>query len=216
VIATRAKNVRLLRLRFSRASRRRFTLPFSLAAIGAVASFTLVSTERAANADVTSWFAVGGGFGLERNGVSDSSDSAGALTASFGVGTSSNAPIVVGGIARGVTYLSLGSDVGIAARVTTGGFSRGEWGLAFDAGVVARLWKTGEHGRTPLQAVVTLGMPWGPQVAVGAQFLSLAGETGTLGGFAVLEIDLLRLTVMRKGSTDAFWFNPSPAGGRDQ
>lgn len=169
-----------------------------------------------AKADVTSWFAVGGGFGLQRNGAVDSNDRAGAFTTSVGVGTSSNASVVVGGIARSVTYFSLGTDLGIAARITSGGFSRGEWGVAFDAGVVGRLWKDGDHGRTPLQAVFTLGMPWGPQIAAGAQFLSLAGNTGTAGGFVALEIDFLRLTVMRKGSTDAYWFNPSPAGGREQ
>ncbi|WP_394831912.1 hypothetical protein LVJ94_35890 [Pendulispora rubella] len=181
-----------------------------------VFTFALASAPKVAKADVTSWFALGGGFGLQRDGAADSFDRAGTFNASFGVGTSSNASVVVGGIARSVTYFSLGTDLGIAARITSGGFSRGDWGLAFDAGVAGRLWKDGDHGRTPLQAVVTLGMPWGPQLAVGAQFLSLAGNTGTAGGFVALEIDLLRLTVMRKGKTDSYWFNPSPAGGREQ
>ncbi|WP_394842472.1 hypothetical protein LZC95_36060 [Pendulispora brunnea] len=171
---------------------------------------------RIAKADPTSWLAVGGGFGLQRDGATDTMDRAGTLNATFGVGTSPNARVVVGGVVRSVTYFSLGTDLGLAARITSGGFSRGDWGLAFDAGVAARLWKDGDHGRTPLQAVLTLGMPWGPQLAVGAQFLSLAGNTGTAGGFVALEIDFLRLTVMRKGSTDAYWFNPSPAGGREQ
>jgi len=180
------------------------------------AAFAFAASEGTARADVTSWFAAGGGFGFQRNGAASSNDTAGALTFSLGVGSSSNANVVVGGLVRSVTYFGLGTDLSVGPRVTTGGFSRGEWGLAFDAGIVARLWKDGDHGRTPLQAAVTLGMPWGPQLAVGAQFLSLAGNTSTFGAFAVFEIDLLRLTVMRKGATDAFWFNPSPAGGRDQ
>jgi len=185
--------------------------------VGGLLAFTaLVATEKTARADVTSWFAVGGGLGIEKNAVSSTGDRAGALSLSVGVGSSPNAPLVVGGIGRMVTYFSLGTDLSIAARVASGGFARGDWGIAFDAGVVVRVWKDGDHGRTPLQAIVTLGMPWGPQVALGAQFLSLVGDKSTLGGVALLELDLLRLTVMRKGSTDAYWFNPSPAGGRDK
>ncbi|WP_394821852.1 hypothetical protein [Pendulispora albinea] len=179
------------------------------------AAFALTVSERAARADLTSWLTAGGGFALERNDATGTADRAGALNFSLGVGTTPRSNIVVGGIARSVTYFSLGTDVGVAARVATGGFARGEWGLAFDAGVAFRLWKDGDHGRMPLQGVLTLGAPWGPQIAVGAQFLNLTGNASTLGAFAVFEVDLLRFTVMRKGSTDAYWFNPSPAGGRD-
>jgi hypothetical protein len=30
----------------------------------------------------------------------------------------------------------------------------------------------------------------------------------------MLEFDILRFTLMRQGSTDAWWKNPSPAGGK--
>ncbi len=184
-----------------------FSVPFVLA---------FASFEATARAEPTSWLSLGGGFGLERNAVTGSGNGAGAIDAVLGVGSSSDGRIVVGGVARAVTYFGLGTDLGLAARFANGGFVRGEWGFAFDAGVAFRLYNTNDHGRTPLQAVLTLGMPWGPQIALGAQFLSLVGDNSTVGGFALFEIDLLRLTVMRKGSTDAYWFNPSPAGGRDK
>jgi hypothetical protein len=30
---------------------------------------------------------------------------------------------------------------------------------------------------------------------------------------ALIEIDLLRLTVNRQGDTERYWYNPAPAGG---
>ena len=58
------------------------------------------------------------------------------------------------------------------------------------------------------------GAPWGLQLGVGANLFSLDGGTSAQGAVALLEIDLLRLTVMRQGATDRWWENPSPAGGR--
>jgi hypothetical protein len=183
------------------------------ASLGLVTACLFASSE--ARADVTSWLAVGGGYGLERNGVSEFTDRATAMSLSLGVGSSPRAPVVVGGLMRSVTYFSLGTDLSIGPRIATGGFSRGDWGLALDVGAVARWWNDGQYGRYPLQGVLTLGAPWGLQLGVGAQMWNIAGEPYATGGFAVLEMDLLRFTVMRRGSTDSTWFNPSPAGGRD-
>jgi hypothetical protein len=44
--------------------------------------------------------------------------------------------------------------------------------------------------------------------------MNLRDDASARGLVAVLEIDLLRLTVMRRGATDHYWENPSPAGGR--
>ena len=166
-----------------------------------------------ARADIYSWLAIGGGYGIERNPVHSSSDSAGAFSASLGVGSSPRKAIVVGGVFRTVTYFELGTDVGIAARFASGGFARGQWGGAFDLGVLARPWRDGQYGRYPLQGVFTIGAPWGLELGLGVQAVNLGGNPQTLGGFSVLEIDLLRLTVMRQGKTDASWWNASPAGG---
>jgi hypothetical protein len=120
---------------------------------------------------------------------------------------------VVGGVFRSTTHFTLGTDIGVAGRVATGGFARGDWGLALDAGVGARFWKDGDYGRYPIQLVLTGGGPWGLQLGIGADVSNLGGNPPARGGFAVLEIDLLRLTVMRQGSTELWWKNPAPAGG---
>ncbi len=166
-----------------------------------------------ARADVTSWLALGGGYGFEKNSVTTSNDRATAFTGTVGVGSSPLNRFVVGGVFRMLTHFTLGTDISVSPRIATGGFARGEWGLAFDAGVVGRFWKYGDYGRLPLQAVLTGGAPWGFQLGVGAEFLNLAGSPSAQGFFAVLEIDLLRLTVDRQGSTEKWWKNPAPAGG---
>jgi hypothetical protein len=109
--------------------------------------------------------------------------------------------------------LGLGTDLGLAARACTGGFARGDWGLALDVGSAWRPWRDGDYGEWPLQAVVTAGSAWGFQLAVGGDLASVSGGTPARGVFAALEIDLLRLTVARQGSSESWWPNPNPAGG---
>lgn len=171
---------------------------------------------KTARADVSSWFAVGSGASLQRDGRANSNETVVPLSLSLGVGSSPRSSVVVGGLFRTVTHFGLGTDLGLALRVTSGGFARGDWGLAVDAGMVARWWNDGDFGRYPFQGVLTLGAPWGLGLALGGQFGTLDNNPSAKGGFAMLELDLLRLTVMRQGSTDAIWFNPVPAGGRDR
>ncbi len=175
--------------------------------------FAAVAVPGEARGDVTSWLAVGGGYGFEKNAVSSTNDRATAFTTTVGVGSSPLNRFVVGGVFRTVTHFTLGTDISVGPRFATGGFARGEWGFAVDAGMVGRFWKHGDYGRIPLQAVVTGGAPWGFQLGLGAEFLNVAGSPSAQGFFAVLELDLLRLTVDRQGSTEVWWKNPSPAGG---
>lgn len=168
-----------------------------------------------AKADLTSWLALGGGMALEHTNVTSTTNGAGAFGASLGVGTTPRAGIVVGGIFRTVVDFGLGTDISLAPRIATGGFARGDWGFAVDVGVAYRYWRDGHYGTFPLQGVFTLGAPWGLGLGLGVNAIDLSGSPGALGGFALLEIDLLRLTLMRQGSTDAIWKNPSPAGGRE-
>ncbi|MDB4996746.1 MAG: hypothetical protein JWM74_4178 [Myxococcaceae bacterium] len=169
-----------------------------------------------ARADVSSWFAFGGGYGVARDGVASDTSRATTMSMSLGVGSSPRAKLVGGGLLRTVTFFSLGTDLSLGPRFCTGGFARGQWGLAVDAGVVGRFWNDGAYGRFPVQGIVTLGAPWGVQLGLGAQAFNLGSGPSAASGFAVLEIDLLRLTVMRQGATDSTWPNPSPAGGRDR
>jgi hypothetical protein len=179
-----------------------------LAAAGAAAL-----PVREARADVTSWMALGGGGTSQRNRTDAVRDGAAVMTYSMGVGSSPLGAIVVGGLFRGTTMFGLGTDLGLGLRATTGGFSRGNWGVALDAGPVWRSWGNGTHGDWPLQAVLTAGFPWGFQLAAGAEFWTISNGTSAQGFFAALELDLLRLTVMRQGGTERWWPNPAPAGG---
>ena len=174
----------------------------------------LLSIAPAARADLTSWLSLGGGYSLSYDQVATRLDAVGTFSGTIGVGTTPVAPIVVGGVFRTTTRFSLGTDIGVMARVTTGGFSRGDWGFGFDIGPSMRWWRAGDYGRYPLQGVLLGGLPWGLQVAVGADLVNLGGDPPARGGFMLLEFDLLRFTLMRQGSTDAAWKNPSPAGGR--
>jgi hypothetical protein len=165
-----------------------------------------------ARADVTSWLGVGGGMAVERDNATRTSRTAPTMTYSIGVGSTPASSLVVGGILRGTTLFDRGTDLGLAARVCTGGFARGDWGIALDAGVLWRSWLS-DYGEWPVQALVTGGTPWGLQVVVGSDFASVSGGTPAAGFYAALEIDLLRFTVMRQGSSERWWFNPDPAGG---
>jgi hypothetical protein len=182
----------------------------SLVGLFASAAFLASSPARA---DLSSWLSFGGGGGFERNGAASSADGAGVFGATIGVGTTPRKNFVIGGVFRETTYVGLGTDIGVAARFASGGFARGQWGAAFDLGILARTWRDGNYGNFPLQGVFTIGAPWGFQAGVGVQAFSVDGQTQSLGGFAVLEIDLLRLTVMRQGKTDLTWWNASPVGG---
>ncbi|MDP9000985.1 MAG: hypothetical protein M3O46_12830 [Myxococcota bacterium] len=182
----------------------------SIAVPLAIAAFI---ASRDAYADVTSWLAVGGGEALERNRPAATRDFAPALTYSVGVGSSSLASFVLGGLLRGKTMFGLGTDVGVAVRAASGGFARGDWGVALDVGALWRSWRGGAYGDWPLQAVITGGSPWGLQLAAGVELFSVAGGTSAQGGFAAVEIDLLRLTLMRQGPSERWWPNPNPAGG---
>jgi hypothetical protein len=193
----------------------------TVVAIGAVRrslalslALTVLVASADASADVTSWLAIGGGGGWQRNRPSTTRDVVPALTYSLGVGSSPLRPIVVGGIARGTTLFGLGTDLGVAVRAATSGFARGDWGLGLEAGALWRPWRGGIYGEWPLQAVLTGGSPWGLQLAIGAELWSVSGGTPAQGFFAALEVDLLRLTLMRQGGSERWWPNPNPAGGR--
>jgi hypothetical protein len=168
-----------------------------------------------ARADVSSWLSAGGGYGMKHNDSTGSFKQAGSMSLALGVGSDPTKSFVVGGILRSTTYFSLGTDLGLSARFATGGFARGQWGLALDAGPMWRSFGHGEYGRWPISAMLIGGAPWGLQLGVGGEVLRIAGNDAQARGLvALLEIDLLRLTVMRHGATDRYWENPSPAGGR--
>jgi len=190
-------------------SRSRLSLVLPL--VGALALFA-----GDARADVSSWLAVGGGASAQLAQGATTRDVAGTFTWSVGVGSSPLKPFVLGVLYRGTTFVGFGTDLGAAVRAATGSFARGSWGLALDAGVAYRTWGSGAYGDSPLQGVLTFGSPWGLQLAAGAELWTLDGGVSAQGFFAALEIDLLRLTLMRQGATERWWPNPNPAGGHEK
>jgi hypothetical protein len=199
----------------SRSSRK--PLPRHAAAAALVSACACASLAfllpREARADVTSWMSVGGGYSGQARHGNPSFDTAGALSYSIGVGSSPTGSLVFGGLIRGTTMFGLGTDFGPMFRAATGGFARGEWGAALDLGALWRTWGDDAYGTFPLEGVLTLGAPWGLQLALGVQASSAIDQTPSEGFFAALEIDLLRLTVMRQGPSERWWPNPAPAGG---
>lgn len=178
----------------------------------AVALCTIHATS--ARADTSSWLSAGGGYGVVHSEARDTYDSAGAARFAVGVGTNPTRSVVFGGLIRSTTYFTVGTELGLSLRLATGGFARGQWGLALDAGPGVRFFSPSQYGGFPVSGMIVLGAPWGLQLGVGADFLNIAGDPPSRGALAVLEIDLLRLTVNRQGATDRWWENPSPAGGR--
>ncbi len=168
-----------------------------------------------ARADVSSFLSLGGGATGQFAQGATTPDMASAITYSIGVGTSPLSRLVLGVMYRGATYVTLGTDINLAARLATGGFARGDWGLALDLGPEFRTWGNGSYGTWPLQGVLTVGSPWGFQLAMGSQFWDISGQPSAQGYFAALEIDLLRLTVTRQGGSERWWPNPNPAGGHE-
>lgn len=167
-----------------------------------------------ARADVSSWLSLGGGYGLNRAESTGRYDRATAMSYAIGVGSDPTSSIVIGGLLRGTTYFTLGTDFGVALRAATGGFARGQWGVALDVGPMWRTWGSGDYGQFPLGGMLTFGAPWGVQLGIGGEYWNINGKPYATGIVAVLEIDLARFTVMRQGATDRWWENPSPAGGR--
>jgi hypothetical protein len=177
----------------------------------------LVMAPAAAHAEPSSWLSATSGYAIEHNSVQRTDNGAAALSFAVGVGTSPLSSFVVGGMFRTTTYFTLGTDLGIALRLSSGGFARGEWGFAIDAGAGFRTWGNGDSGKWPLQARVIGGAPWGVELSVGGDFWNLSGDGPYARGINVVAgIDLLRLTIMRQGTTERFWENRHPVGGHSK
>ena len=183
---------------------------FAVVACGAL----VCSVTRPARADVTTWLAFGAGLAVDHSTANHSTNWSPGFSTSIGVGSDPTHAWVLGGVFRVVSHITEGADLNIAARLTTGGYSRGDWGFGIDLGPGLRLWENNQDGTFPLQGDVILGAPWGLQLTLGSDIMNLAVHPSSIGGFALIEFDLMRFSVMRQGSTDAFWKNPLPAGGR--
>lgn len=168
-----------------------------------------------ARADASAWAFVGGGAliwkyrATDAAGVNVANDFQTSPTMTFdvGVGTTPDAPVIIGAFGRIQPIFGSGTDLALLARGATRGFQGGGWGAAIDAGAYLRTW--GANGSQGFTGALTLGMPLGFQLSVQGMW----GSNDARGFGAVAGIDFLRLTVYRKVLLDR-WENPAPAWTR--
>jgi hypothetical protein len=162
----------------------------------------IASFAAEARADVSSWLTLGTGaqkfhgLGLKREIVPS-------LRLATGLGSDPSRAWVLGGLVRMDTLFGYGTDLSFSMRWANHGFVNGQWGLAVDAGPIARLWGHTSYGAT---TTLTVGGPWGIEAGVQA---AIGDENlATYGVF--LAIDLARLTVYRRSGA-SYWKNSFPA-----
>ncbi len=164
--------------------------------IAMFAALTLIA--RPCSADIASWMYVGAGMSqVDRPNVSAERRSLMQLDAGFG--SSPYATLVFGGILRTLTHFDGGTDLAIAQRTTTGGFSRGDWGLALDLGGYQRWWGRDSRGG---MASAWLGAPWGLQLGITGEMGT--GESRTIA--LTLGLDWARATAHRHPGQE-WWRN---------
>jgi hypothetical protein len=156
------------------------------------------SLSRPANADASSWFSLAGGAGALLEGGTRSYP--GALQIELGLGSSPASPIVVGGVVKSFSYFGSGTDLALTLRTATGGFARGDFGFALDAGAYQRWWGVNSTG---FFGAVVVGLPYGLQLTA----MTEQGTNDRQAYAGTFGIDFLRLTVYR-GTTGGYWPNP--------
>jgi hypothetical protein len=170
----------------------------------------VVCASSVACADVSSWVYVGAGAAdLKLESSAKGSVNPFALQLDAGFGTTPTNPLVIGFAAKTLTFIDHGTDLGLALRLTTPGYSRGDWGLALDLGGTQRFW--GQTTTTLASTSLTFGLPWGVNLAAtaGSDFGDNQSLVLTLG------FDWARLTVHRTAG-DAWWRNYRlPVADRD-
>ena len=111
--------------------------PVSLFSGATLLVFACFATE--ARADVSSWFYAGGGAS-SLSSTADSTSRPGTLQMELGMGSPPHGAVVIGGLVKMMTFFSHGSDLAVVTRGASGGFVRGGFGFAIDAGAYQRWW----------------------------------------------------------------------------
>lgn len=169
---------------------------------GSLAALTILLSP-AARADVSSWLFWGMG-----PSAFDNSSYGRALATSMqldaGIGLPPSYDVVPGFLLRMNTRFGDGSDLALLIRTATGGYARGNWGVAVDLGGYERWW--GAEPSPGFAGTLSLGVPWG--ITLNANFQQGSNDVRTYA--AVLGLDLARFTVYRSSGLD-WWSNPYPA-----
>ena len=160
-----------------------------------------------ARADVSSWFYAGGGVSSMSQDHGPS-DGRGTMQLEMGMGSPPYASVIVGGLLKTMTFFGQGTDLALVARAATGGFVRGGFGLALDAGGYERWW--GPENSAGFMGSIILGAPFGLQLAA----MTEQGANSTRVYGVTLGVDFLRLTVYRTALA-SFWPNPFPPAKED-
>jgi hypothetical protein len=164
----------------------------------AVIGLVTTSFSVTAGADTASWFSLAGGLGTFSEG--GTRQYPGALQLELGMGSPAANAVVVGAVVKSLSYFGSGTDLAFTLRGASGGFARGGFGFAIDAGGYQRWW--GDDSTGFLGALV-LGGPFGLQLTGTTE----QGTNNVRAYTALFGIDLLRLTVYR-GVSGGYWPNP--------
>lgn len=173
----------------------------------------MTASAAPARADTTSWASVNGGVSLQQgDSVLLDAPASGTdvgeeqlapqLQVDVGVGTTSAAPVIVGGLFRVSPAFGQHTDFALMARGATQGFQTGPIGVALEAGGYAR---ADDEASVGFVGGAVLGGPLGVQLSV----LAHVGTTDEYGGSVLLGVDLLRLTLFREDAR-SYWPNPLP------
>jgi hypothetical protein len=125
----------------------------------------------------------------------------------MGVGSPPHGKVIIGGLFKTITFFGDGTDLAIVARGASGGFVRGGFGFAIDAGAYQRWWAPDSTGFT---GSVVLGAPFGLQLALTTEQGSHDNHTYVV----TAGVDFLRLTVYRT-ALNSLWPNPFPPANAD-
>lgn len=154
-----------------------------------------------ARADVTSWLYLGGGI-ASSHFAQGPTGRPGTLAFELGMGSPPDKDVIVGGLFKTFTYFDDGTDFALALRGASGGFVRGGFGFAIDAGAYQRFWGASSTG---FVGALVLGAPFGIQLEATTQ----QGSSDVRVYGATIGIDFLRLTVYRT-AVQSYWRNPLP------
>jgi hypothetical protein len=157
-----------------------------------------IATLSSTRADAASWFSLSGGLSAFSDG--GARQYPGALQLELGMGSSPAHAVVVGGLVKSLSYFGDGTDLAFTLRGASGGFARGGFGFAIDAGAYQRWWGEDSYG---FLGAIVLGGPFGLQLTG----LTEQGTSDVRSYVAMFGIDFLRLTVYRNAS-GGYWPNP--------
>lgn len=173
-------------------------LPRRVLALATVTGAAAVSHVPRAHADVSSWMYAGGGASsVSADGGSAETRPLMQLDAGFG--SAPDARVVFGGILRTLTHFEGGTDLALCQRTASGGFARGDWGVALDIGGYQRFWGPDSSGGL---ATLWAGAPWGFQVGVSG---ALGTNEGQMIGLTI-GLDWARATAHRQAGQQ-WWKN---------